>query len=193
MTITAEELKELRDQQSGIIGMMMATTNARSGKMTLIESQMLRLLDFVNRVPNVLDELQALDDRNADLDRESQRLSDQIGSCNRNRVEWISRAEKAEAELAALAAQKPVAYRWEGEATGRICYDGVKPLRVASQELFTRASPAGVVVPEVIEPTIEAIRKVVPTANPDEYACCVGADMWNACRAAVIEANKVGG
>lgn len=50
-------------------------------------------------------------------------------------------AEKAEAELAALAAQKPVAYRWEGEATGRICYDGVKPLRVASQELFTRAAP----------------------------------------------------
>lgn len=42
-------------------------------------------------------------------------------------------------------------------------------------------------VPE-IEPTVEAIRAVVPTANPDEYACCVGADMWNACRKAMLAA-----
>ncbi|MGH2623943.1 MAG: DUF551 domain-containing protein [Sphingobacterium sp.] len=41
-------------------------------------------------------------------------------------------------------------------------------------------------VPEEIEPTYEAIKAILPTANPDDYACCVGADMWNACRAAML-------
>lgn len=36
-----------------------------------------------------------------------------------------------------------------------------------------------------IEPTLEAIKAILPTANPDEYAICVGADMWNTCRAAI--------
>lgn len=42
-------------------------------------------------------------------------------------------------------------------------------------------------VPDAIEPTYEAIKSVLPTANPDEYACCVGADMWNACRATMLQ------
>jgi hypothetical protein len=41
-------------------------------------------------------------------------------------------------------------------------------------------------VPDKIAPTYEAIKAILPTANPDEYACCVGADMWNACRAAML-------
>ena len=44
------------------------------------------------------------------------------------------------------------------------------------------------VVPDVMEPTIEAIKRILPTSNPDEYAACIGADMWNACRAATLEA-----
>jgi len=45
-------------------------------------------------------------------------------------------------------------------------------------------------VPDAIEPTYEAIKAILPTANPDEYACCVGADMWNACRAAMLKESE---
>ncbi|WP_275220493.1 DUF551 domain-containing protein [Citrobacter freundii] len=52
--------------------------------------------------------------------------------------------------------------------------------------LYT-APPAPVSVPDAIEPTVEAIKLVLPTSNPDEYAACIGADMWNACRAAMLQ------
>lgn len=48
-----------------------------------------------------------------------------------------------------------------------------------------QASPVS--VPDKIEPTVEAIKRVLPTSNPDEYAACIGADMWNACRAAMLD------
>lgn len=51
------------------------------------------------------------------------------------------------------------------------------------------AQPAPVVL-EVMEPTIEAIKRILPTLNPDEYAACIGADMWNACRAAMLQAQS---
>lgn len=51
----------------------------------------------------------------------------------------------------------------------------------------TTPQPAPV-VPGVMEPTIEAIKRILPTSNPDEYAACIGADMWNACRAAMLAA-----
>lgn len=41
-----------------------------------------------------------------------------------------------------------------------------------------------------MEPTVEAIKRVLPTSNPDEYAACIGADMWNACRAAMLQGAK---
>ncbi|WP_455872120.1 hypothetical protein [Serratia proteamaculans] len=47
-------------------------------------------------------------------------------------------------------------------------------------------APPAPAVPDAIEPTYEAIKAILPTANPDEYACCIGADMWNACRAAML-------
>lgn len=53
-----------------------------------------------------------------------------------------------------------------------------------------KSAPA---VPDAIEPTYEAIKAILPTANPDEYACCIGADMWNACRAAMLAAPPEGG
>ncbi|HFG0069295.1 hypothetical protein V6124_11885 [Klebsiella pneumoniae] len=47
------------------------------------------------------------------------------------------------------------------------------------------------VVPDVMKPTIEAIKRILPTSNPDEYAACIGADMWNACRSAMLQASPV--
>ncbi|MEM0584904.1 DUF551 domain-containing protein [Enterobacter asburiae] len=70
------------------------------------------------------------------------------------------------------------AYRDLGEARERTVGDVVA--------LFT-APPAPVSVPDEIEPTVEAIKRVLPTSNPDEYAACIGADMWNACRAAMLQ------
>lgn len=39
------------------------------------------------------------------------------------------------------------------------------------------------VVPPAIEPDYKVIKSILPTANPDEYACY----MWNACRAAMLQ------
>ncbi|EOG2812684.1 DUF551 domain-containing protein [Salmonella enterica] len=43
------------------------------------------------------------------------------------------------------------------------------------------------VVPPAIEPDYKVIKSILPTANPDEYACCIAADMWNACRSAMLQ------
>lgn len=61
----------------------------------------------------------------------------------------------------------------------------------ASIEAFKAMLPQPApVVPDVMEPTIEAIKRILPTSNPDEYAACIGADMWNACRAAMLQAGN---
>ena len=96
--------------------------------------------------------------------------------------------------LLASAAQEPVAWRWfhlnqwhvtndEGRARD-LAWDGVKVMPLY-------AAPLPVAVPDEIEPSIEAIKNILPTANPDEYAACVGADMWNACRAAALNQTRV--
>ncbi|MBE0114579.1 hypothetical protein FOT85_22650 [Klebsiella michiganensis] len=54
------------------------------------------------------------------------------------------------------------------------------------ENIYTAPQPEPV-VPDVMEPTIEAIKRILPTSNPDEYAACIGADMWNACRAAMLQ------
>lgn len=56
--------------------------------------------------------------------------------------------------------------------------------------LIAKPAPVVPVVPDVMEPTIEAIKRILPTSNPDEYAACIGADMWNACRAAMLNGGK---
>ncbi|EPD0156862.1 TPA: DUF551 domain-containing protein [Salmonella enterica] len=38
-----------------------------------------------------------------------------------------------------------------------------------------------------MEPDYKVIKGILPTANPDEYACCIAADMWNACRADMLQ------
>lgn len=52
--------------------------------------------------------------------------------------------------------------------------------------LVGKEQPASV-VPPAIEPDYEVIKSILPTANPDEYACTIAADMWNACRAAMLQ------
>lgn len=55
--------------------------------------------------------------------------------------------------------------------------------------LVGKEQPASV-VPPAIEPDYEVIKSILPTANPDEYACCIAADMWNACRAAMLQGGQ---
>ncbi|HDX3905803.1 TPA: hypothetical protein ROF77_002103 [Enterobacter asburiae] len=62
-----------------------------------------------------------------------------------------------------------------------------KPVEGIEDEYFYSAPPAPVSVPPAIEPDYEVIKGILPTANPDEYACCIAADMWNACRAAMLQ------
>lgn len=50
--------------------------------------------------------------------------------------------------------------------------------------------PRAPVVPPAIEPDYKVIKGILPTANPDEYACCIAADMWNACRAAMLQGSS---
>ncbi len=57
-------------------------------------------------------------------------------------------------------------------------------------QLYT-APPAPVSAPDAMEPTVEAIKRILPTSNPDDYAACIGADMWNACRAAMLQGADV--
>lgn len=52
--------------------------------------------------------------------------------------------------------------------------------------LVGKEQPASV-VPPAIEPDYEVIKSILPTANPDEYACTIAADMWSACRAAMLQ------
>ncbi|EPU2626321.1 DUF550 domain-containing protein [Salmonella enterica] len=55
--------------------------------------------------------------------------------------------------------------------------------------LHIKEQPAPV-VPPAIEPDYEVIKSILPTANPDEYACTIAADMWSACRAAMLNGGK---
>ncbi|HFG5644993.1 TPA: DUF551 domain-containing protein [Salmonella enterica subsp. enterica serovar Korkeasaari] len=50
--------------------------------------------------------------------------------------------------------------------------------------------PRAPVVPPAIEPDYKVIKSILPTANPDEYACCIAADMWNTCRAAMLQGDE---
>lgn len=51
----------------------------------------------------------------------------------------------------------------------------------------SQGRPRAPVVPPAIEPDYKVIKSILPTANPDEYACCIAADMWNACRSAILQ------
>lgn len=58
---------------------------------------------------------------------------------------------------------------------------------IHSTPLFAAPPIQAVTVPDAIEPDYDVIKRILPTSNPDEYACCIAADMWNACRAAMLK------
>lgn len=94
--------------------------------------------------------------------------------------------------IAAFGAE-PAAWRWfhlnqwhvtnDEERARDLSWDSVKVT-----PLYT--TPPAPEVPPAIEPDYEVIKAILPTANPDEYACCIAADMWNACRAAMLQAGN---
>lgn len=53
-----------------------------------------------------------------------------------------------------------------------------------------QGKPRAPVVPPAIEPDYKVIKSILPTANPDEYACCIAADMWSACRTAMLQGGQ---
>ncbi|HHQ7226030.1 TPA: DUF550 domain-containing protein [Salmonella enterica subsp. enterica] len=54
----------------------------------------------------------------------------------------------------------------------------------------SQGRPRAPVVPPAIEPDYKVIKSILPTANPDEYACCIADDMWNACRTAMLQGSQ---
>lgn len=104
------------------------------------------------------------------------------------RAELEEELELARIALASLEAEKcaePVAFI--NGAWTLVYYRPPKELGLKIGDKLYTAPPAPVSVPDEIEPTVEAIKRVLPTSNPDEYAACIGADMWNACRAAMLQ------
>ncbi|MEG5953351.1 hypothetical protein UXN65_10800 [Enterobacter ludwigii] len=88
--------------------------------------------------------------------------------------------------LASLEAE-PVAYIFKHPA-GRLFWSLTDESNKGQSDVMpVYSAPVPAFVPPAIEPDYEVIKGILPTANPDEYACCIAADMWNACRAAMLQ------
>ncbi|EOC8897992.1 TPA: hypothetical protein ACIHZ4_004373 [Salmonella enterica subsp. enterica serovar Typhimurium] len=70
----------------------------------------------------------------------------------------------------------------------RIALSALKNAPLALSD--NQGRPRALVVPPAIEPDYKVIKGILPTANPDEYACCIAADMWNACRADTFQGSQ---
>ncbi|ENT7747340.1 hypothetical protein ACFGPE_004261 [Salmonella enterica] len=70
----------------------------------------------------------------------------------------------------------------------RIALSALKNAPLALSD--NQGRPRALVVPPAIEPDYKVIKGILPTANPDEYACCIAADMWNACRADMFQGSQ---
>ncbi|WP_320711318.1 hypothetical protein [Enterobacter asburiae] len=81
----------------------------------------------------------------------------------------------------------PVAYIFKHPA-GRLFWSLTDESNKGQSDVMPiYSAPVQSFVPPAIEPDYEVIKGILPTANPDEYACCIAADMWNACRAAMLQ------
>lgn len=81
----------------------------------------------------------------------------------------------------------PVAYIFKHPA-GRLFWSLTDESNKGQSDVMpVYSAPVPAFVPPAIEPDYEVIKGILPTANPDEYACCIAADMWNACRAAMLQ------
>ncbi|MFV9258421.1 hypothetical protein ABQ433_05005 [Citrobacter freundii] len=85
---------------------------------------------------------------------------------------------------------EPVAYIFKHPA-GRLFWSLTDESNKRQSDVMpVYAAPIPSFVPPAIEPDYEVIKSILPTSNPDEYACCIAADMWNACRAAMLQAGN---
>ncbi|MCX8303601.1 hypothetical protein OTG14_11595 [Enterobacter sp. 155092] len=105
---------------------------------------------------------------------------------------WSIELELARIALTSLEAEA-VAYIFKHPA-GRLFWSLTdESNRGQSDVMPVYSAPVPAFVPPAIEPDYEVIKGILPTANPDEYACCIAADMWNACRAAMLDQEKSNG
>jgi len=87
--------------------------------------------------------------------------------------------------------QQPIAYIFKHPA-GRLFWSLIDESNQGEADVIpVYAEPHELKIPPAIEPDYEVIKGILPTANPDEYACCVAADMWNACCAEMLKAQSV--
>lgn len=126
-----------------------------------------------------------------------------MGKDHEEVVAWLAKQHTAlqqqvnalAAELERLKAQEPVGYTDQDELDKSVddLYMATWKRPLGGQlniPLFTcPIAAAPVKVPGAIEP--DKVPEILdPTAHPDGYACCVGADMWNACRTEVLKINS---
>lgn len=103
----------------------------------------------------------------------------------------LLRDESAPAQPAMPEQQQPIAYIFKHPA-GRLFWSLTDESNKWQADVIpVYAEPHELKIPPAIEPDYEVIKGILPTANPDEYACCVAADMWNACRAEMLKAQPV--
>lgn len=95
------DLKELESKRQGVFGMMAGSTHPRTGKLITAEKETLRLIELVNDYGDVIERLEAAENRVAELEADSHNYAKLAGAN-------AARAQKAEAQLAELAAQEPV-------------------------------------------------------------------------------------
>ena len=100
-------------------------------------------------------------------------------------------AEAAPAQPVIPEQQQPIAYIFKHPA-GRLFWSLTDESNQGQADVIpVYADPHELKIPPAIEPDYEVIKGILPTANPDEYACCIAADMWNACRAEMLKAQPV--
>lgn len=111
-----------------------------------------------------------------------------VGAKNAAWLAWQARA-KLYAPPAQVSVHEaaPVAYIFKHPA-GRLFWSLTDESNKGQSDVMpVYSAPVSAFVPPAIEPDYEVIKGILPTANPDEYACCIAADMWNACRAAMLQ------
>lgn len=107
------------------------------------------------------------------------------GAVNEDSAMSLAAMKRALASLEAEA----VAYIFKHPA-GRLFWSLIDERNKGQGDVMpVYSAPVPTFVPPAIEPDYEVIKGILPTANPDEYACCIAAG-WNACRAAMLQGSQ---
>lgn len=120
----------------------------------------------------------AFADSRAELEEELELARIALASLEAKPVAWTDEEELRDANVAGIG------YLFGIEKNANKFADPRRQIM-----LYRHAQPVPV-VPPAIEPDYEVIKAILPTSNPDEYACCIAADMWNACRAVMLQAGN---